>query len=888
MSFLKKKKTFTNTDSASLYAPSQVSDAKQVKKQAIKQWVFEGSQRPLHEYLLASSQNGLKSRWDKLYELVQTKNIYSEYRWDFGEYSAIGKPLKQLNWKKAAEEYLKEKFPNQIDKFLHIDHGDLWELPSVDAWARKRFRFRQVNKIDRNHEVLIQSNPRYVVVLVGNDYNLQSWYLGSSSYVNKPNYHYLHPKNRLSRAHNYSRAYRTKLETNPREIRELANYPRVKPLSRESYTFVKFLKEDYDKIMREEVASKDTMPIAELIAIDAKSLLPNISTNYVPTPYPDDERDTKPYEWFGAEYIDKQGNVQTYYEHIPDLRSHRIGALASKHTTTIPISQYHPIPIRISDYDMDKDSELLTGNSLLGKLFLNRQRRTEQLKQSHERIAYDRAYAAEALAVLGYDIKELISSFRDSMGADWGKLDDVWIHLSVPLPYDKSDFDVPVLHKYWHLYNYMMFKFRIATYFNPDYQAYYRQFTYMYSLPTEYGGIDDTVFWRQQGNPFTFQSHRFKVMTYNREHIDDFRSNFIRHNSPVNEYELENSTERMAQRINTSNGSTFDIPNELLDIRINHQTNGSYTRPDNYWFVPYNLYPYNRIPKTTRTPIGKNSTLMASTLYGSRVVGFTTLAYHNLPVIPYLLKQLTRHEQDELLQYAMQLHTRTEETVKVYRDWVKPAVKFGAVIVGIAVAIITGGGDGGSTYAALVALAKSLAVSLAINFVVKIAVKLGLVSPKLAGYLQLIITVVMAAHGASWDFSKLITAPNIMTAVNQSFNAYNKQKAYELAEVYKQIQDETVKYQTKTEALKTKQKMLDLGVAKDAKLYLNMPSYAPKVNLFETPQMMYARHSNINVVNLSLGTVSNLADGLLSKQQTPNLTTVADIQQQVEDVLLIT
>lgn len=403
-----------------------------------------------------------------------------------------------------------------------------------------------------------------------------------------------------------------------------------------------------------------------------------------------------------------------------------------------------------------------------------------------------------------------------------------------------------------------------------------------------YGGIDDTVFWRQQGNPFTFQSHRFKVMTYNREHIDDFRSNFIRHNSPVNEYELENSTERMAQRINTSNGSTFDIPNELLDIRINHQTNGSYTRPDNYWFVPYNLYPYNRIPKTTRTPIGKNSTLMASTLYGSRVVGFTTLAYHNLPVIPYLLKQLTRHEQDELLQYAMQLHTRTEETVKVYRDWVKPAVKFGAVIVGIAVAIITGGGDGGSTYAALVALAKSLAVSLAINFVVKIAVKLGLVSPKLAGYLQLIITVVMAAHGASWDFSKLITAPNIMTAVNQSFNAYNKQKAYELAEVYKQIQDETVKYQTKTEALKTKQKMLDLGVAKDAKLYLNMPSYAPKVNLFETPQMMYARHSNINVVNLSLGTVSNLADGLLSKQQTPNLTAVADIQQQVEDVLLIT
>ena len=25
---------------------------KQVKKQSIKQWVFEGSQRPLHEYLL--------------------------------------------------------------------------------------------------------------------------------------------------------------------------------------------------------------------------------------------------------------------------------------------------------------------------------------------------------------------------------------------------------------------------------------------------------------------------------------------------------------------------------------------------------------------------------------------------------------------------------------------------------------------------------------------------------------------------------------------------------------------------------------------------------------------------------------------------------------------
>ncbi|OOR84913.1 hypothetical protein [Moraxella canis] len=875
MGLFKKKKTFTSTDSASLFDPDQITDAQQIKKQAVKQWIFEGSQRPLHDYLLAASNNGLKARWDRLYDLVQNKNIYSEYRWNYSS-----KYIPQLNWKKGAELYLREKFPNQISEFLHIDHGDLRDLPTVEEEVRKRFKFSQVNT-KHFHEILIQSNTNYVVVLVGSDYTLPSMFYNLTTYINKPYFlGYIDPKEGIVKSpDSLQRGYYLTNEKNFNDIPELANYPRVRALSKESYNFIKFRKIDYENLIHERLHENNT-PTAELIALDAKVFLNDIPSSYIPQPFAEDN-DEKPYEWFGAEFLNKQGKAQTYYEYIPDLRDHRIAELARSKVTKFSVAMYPPIPIRVSNHDMDGDSNLLSGNSSWGKLFLNTARRNQQLQGAADRLRYDRVYAAEALAILGFDIKELISSFRDSVGGDWGKLDEVWIYLTLPTPFNKSDYDDPTVNKYWILYNYLATKLYVNNYFKINQRHSYKSYGYMYNSPINQ--------WAVKEASFEASSNKFQV----RINIEDVaRGGFL-----SNGLNLRNNYRNSVKDYVANSGSVpnysgkevFDIPKELLEYKIHYSGNPSNIHSSHVWFVPYNLYPYNKIVRAVSLPtLGGFARLEGASFNGFKRIGDITRHQPRIPIFKELLKYFSKTEQDILLQYAMQIHTYSEETVKVYRGWVKPFVKFGAIIVGIAVAVASSGGDGGSTYTALVALAKSIAVSIAINVVVKIAVSVGLISPKLAGYLQLVISVVMMAHGAGWDFSKILTAPNIMTAVNQAFNAYNKQKVFEIAETYKQIQDETVKYQTKMEELQAKQQMVDLGVAKDAQLYLNMPSYAPKVNLFETPEMMYARHDNINIVNISLGIVTNLSHGLLSKQQTPKLETVRDIQQEVEDVLLIT
>lgn len=875
MSLFKKKKTFTNTDSASLYDPSQISDAKQVKKQAVKQWIFEGSQRPLHEYLLASSQNGLKNRWDRLYKLVQTKNIYSEYRWQQSGNNGTYSELSQLNWKKAAEEYFRNKMGNQVKNILSIDYGNITEDDFIIANLNGLFR---INKFIEpvQHSVLVQNNPNYVVVFAGvhnNPLLTQAAKDEIREHLHSINSQYkgFYPEYNL----NNPAAETSYIDHNlDQSIKELQGYIRAKHLHNEerekACVFIKYTLEDYQKYLQ--ATEKNPVEITgEFIVLEGKQFITEAQKKQLK------ENPSTPngaYEWLKIYYTDKNNNFKSYSEKIINIRNHPIAQLTSKYVNKITIDAYPPIPIRVSNNDMDVEyNHNVSNNSFMSRAFLNPQVREEQLSTAEGRLDYDRTYAKEALSILGFDIKELISSFRDSVGNDWGKLDEVWIYLSVPRPIPNTEYDVAVLHKYWHLHHYMLLKHYVALNFDENGREYNSNPSSNIHLPP----IDKPV----NSYPYSLYSNRWN---HYRDHniLGDLRhkSNYF-DNYFGRQYVFYGSNYEVER--DQRQPPTFDIPSllfkqkyietDLLDYRL--------TKPN----LGEELYPYEGGKQSRVYELSSGYGFNARDIsWREKGIGETD----QIPVLKSLLNYLTKAEQNELLQYAMQLHIRTEETVKVYRDWVKPFVKFGAVIVGIAVAIATAGGDGGSTYAALVALAKSLAVSLAINFVVKIAVKIGLVSPKLAGYLQLIITVVMAAHGASWDFSKLITAPNIMTAVNQSFNAYNKQKAYELAEVYKQIQDETVKYQNKMEELQAKQQMVDLGVAKDAKLYLNMPSYAPKVNLFETPQMMYARHSNINVVNLSLGTVSNLADGLLSKQQTPNLTTVADIQQEVEDVLLIT
>lgn len=269
--------------------------------------------------------------------------------------------------------------------------------------------------------------------------------------------------------------------------------------------------------------------------------------------------------------------------------------------------------------------------------------------------------------------------------------------------------------------------------------------------------------------------------------------------------------------------------------------------------------------------------------------GFSQSESTNYPVVPVdrnLLSGFSTKERDRVITAATRASWVHSKTVEEYRSWVKPFLQIGAFVLAVTLTVKSFG-TGAKLGASLLKAATSLVVGVAIDKIIDFAVKVGIISPKIASIIKLAVQLTMIAKGAGWDFSKTLTAPNIMKAVNLSFDYYNKKKAWEMQEVQKQQDEHNRMHQSRMEALAEKQKMADLGVASDPSLYLDMPSFAPSVNLFETPEMMYARHYNFNVVNVSHGLISNLADGL-KYHQVDRVQQVRDITQEIEDVLLIT
>lgn len=229
------------------------------------------------------------------------------------------------------------------------------------------------------------------------------------------------------------------------------------------------------------------------------------------------------------------------------------------------------------------------------------------------------------------------------------------------------------------------------------------------------------------------------------------------------------------------------------------------------------------------------------------------------PIDRKLLGIFSNKEKEALLQRSLRISWVHNKTVKQYRNWVEPLVEIGVYVITAVYTAITAGADGGSGTAALLKLATTLAIGFAINKAVDFAIKMGWISPKMAEIIKIVVTVVMMAKGTGWDFSKILTAPNIMKAVNASFEYMNKRNEWEIQELQKKAEEHQKYHNDRMAALQAKQKMADLGVATDPSLYLDMPSFAPTVDLFETPEMMYARHYNFNVVGISQGLISNLA-----------------------------
>ena len=222
------------------------------------------------------------------------------------------------------------------------------------------------------------------------------------------------------------------------------------------------------------------------------------------------------------------------------------------------------------------------------------------------------------------------------------------------------------------------------------------------------------------------------------------------------------------------------------------------------------------------------------------------------------------------------------------KKWYQTAI-FQAIIfvIGVVISVMTSGaatsGYMAIAKATVVAIAKGIALTLAVQVAIKIAVKLDL-APEIVAAIAMIVSIVAMAYGGGGnsDFSKVLTAPNIMKALNTSFEWYQKMLVVQITDIQKQMQSVSLEYLNKAERLKETQKLLDTKVFELSHELLRS-NYTPTVNLFDTVEMFYSRHNNFNVVEASHGLITDFVDGSLTLRKG----LYQPISESIDDVLLI-
>ncbi|WP_432481753.1 hypothetical protein [Moraxella sp. ZY200743] len=255
-----------------------------------------------------------------------------------------------------------------------------------------------------------------------------------------------------------------------------------------------------------------------------------------------------------------------------------------------------------------------------------------------------------------------------------------------------------------------------------------------------------------------------------------------------------------------------------------------------------------------------------------------------IPIDRKLISDYSPKEKSNFLRENLYVFHTWQKTVKVYRGWVKPFIKIGAIIVAAVITIKTAGA-GGTAAAAIIKAATSLLIGLAVDKLIDFAVKIGFISARTAAIIKVVVAVVTVAQGAGWDFSKILTAPNIMKVINVSFGQYSKLQQKELKDLTKQMNEHNTLHAKRMYDLKQKQKLHLDGFSSVASLYIHTPSFSPTVDLFETVEMMYARHHNYNVVGVSLGLINRLSAGLYTGK--PKLYQIQDSSEDLQDMLII-
>lgn len=270
---------------------------------------------------------------------------------------------------------------------------------------------------------------------------------------------------------------------------------------------------------------------------------------------------------------------------------------------------------------------------------------------------------------------------------------------------------------------------------------------------------------------------------------------------------------------------------------------------------------------------------------GSTINTYTLGGYlpDHIPLDMDIIAQLNHKEQEYLLHKSFHIMIYMRQWVKT--KWYQTKA-FRNVLQTITFAIsIAGSPLAGSVVQSLrtilFSVAKSYLVKMALQQTVKLAVKVFGLKEDVAKVILVVGAILFKAKQNNWDFTKLLTAPNLMKFVNKSFDAYNSKLITETKDIIQQQNEFNTIQKKQSELLASRQKLL-LTKVYNPQDELLRSNYTTTVDVFETVDMFYARHFGFNVVDISHGLISNYVEMTLANkqvQQKPN--------ESIDDILLI-
>lgn len=261
-----------------------------------------------------------------------------------------------------------------------------------------------------------------------------------------------------------------------------------------------------------------------------------------------------------------------------------------------------------------------------------------------------------------------------------------------------------------------------------------------------------------------------------------------------------------------------------------------------------------------------------------------------IPLNALATRGMTVREKEILYNKALRVHILIRYTTK--QKWYQRSIfKVVIAVIGIAITVISVGLDGGSftamAFAVIKSIAVGMAISVAIDVAIKFAVKMGW-SAKLIGAIALVATIVAAYYSNGKSF-KGFKAIEVMKALNNGFDVYNKAMQLKLIDFQKEYEAFMSDMNDKYKKLKDTQEFLNTGVTKPEQELMLRPisSYinGSQVNLGETPETFYNRMMMYDVSEVVMSMTTNFVENSMYIPVKPYKVYEGEA---VEDVLLIT